>query len=483
MSASIPIALTLPTLARGASARELAQRLRQAIQSGALAPSVRLPPTRDLAQQLDLGRNTVTAAYAFLQAEGWIEGQGRRGTFVCAWTGSRRDGSLRALSTGAAAGSQATKLTRRLAAAKPDHVPPHADWRLGQASTLTLPVAVWRKACREVGRHLPPADYGDPRGDPDLRRGIAQWLAQRRALLVSHDQIIVTQGAAQGIAQLAELLLRPGDSCVVENPGYARAAQLFEQQGANVFWAPVDEDGLDVEAAFAAPKAPALLHLTPSHHYPLGVRLGGPRRLLLLEKARRHGTLVLENEYDHEFVGSGPHHAPLMAAAPDRTVLVSTFAKAISPALRLGYVVAPPDIAERLAQTVDAGHRQTSWPVQRAVGWLLASGELDRHLRRVHRHCERLRERLHERTHRWAQQLRVSTESSGQHVLLSLCDAKSSRALQRQLVQAGVRVEAMDRFTSGATRWHGVLFSYGQMQLATLDRAMDVLDQAMRRVA
>lgn len=464
---SSPLLLTPGSLPPDAGARTLSERLRQAIQSGALAQGVRLPTSRELAVQTGLGRNIVTATYAGLGAEGWIEGRGRHGTFVIgrpsAWSEPR------------------LQLADRLSATPTVEIEPHADWRLGQAGTLSLPLDIWRKACREVGRDLPPAGYGDPRGDPQLRQAITAWLSRHRGLRIEPRQIIITQGAAQGISQLADLLLHPGDRCAVESPGYPRAADIFRQRGAALDFVAVDEEGMDITAAFAR-QAPALLHLTPAHHYPLGVRLSGGRRLLLLELARRHGTLVLENEYDHEFVRSGPQHAPLIAAAPEQTVLVSTFAKAISPALRLGYVAAAPALAERLAEATDAAHAQTSWPAQRATAWLLRSGELERHLKRVRRRDEHLRESLLQRCSRWAPRLRITGTAGGQHLLLSLPTPSASRALHRQLTLLGVRAEPLEHFAQANSHWHGLFMSYGQMSTSTLQAAMDLLDRAMERM-
>jgi GntR family transcriptional regulator / MocR family aminotransferase len=467
MPSSLPLLLTPWPLAPGAGARGLIEGLRQAIQSGTLAQGVRLPTSRELAAQTGLGRNIVTAAYAGLVAEGWIEGRGRHGTFVRGRPHPESGSGL--------------QLAARLSATSAAEIEPHADWRLGQAGTLSLPLDSWRQACREVGRDLPPAGYGDPRGDPPLRQAISAWLSRHRGLRVEPRQIIITQGAAQGIAQLAELLLQPGDRCAVESPGYPQAANIFRRRGAALDFVAVDEEGMDINAAFAGP-APALLHLTPAHHYPLGVRLSGARRLLLLELARRHGTLVLENEYDHEFVRSGPRHAPLLAAAPEQTVLVSTFAKAISPALRLGYLVAAPGLVDRLAEATETAHAQTSWPAQRAMAWLLRSGELERHLKRVRRRDEHLRDHLLQRSTRWAPRLRITGTAGGQHVLLSLPTPAASRALYRQLTLLGVRAEPLEHFAPASPLWHGLFMSYGQMSMPTLQAAMDLLDRAMERM-
>lgn len=455
--------------------RQLAQRLRRAISSGTIDGGARLPPSRDMALQLGVGRNSVVAAYALGVAEGWLEGRGRRGTFVAESAGSR---------VGKSAGLSrvAPALTRRLPAPTPVEVLPHADWRMGQAGTVALPLRAWRSACKEAGRHLLPSGYGDPRGDPALRQGIARWLLTTRGIDISPQQVIVTQGASQAIEQLARLLLRPGDLCAVENPGFARAARIFTATGASILAVPVDAEGARVDEAFAGKRMPALFHLTPAQHHPLGMRLSGPRRARLLDLARAHGTLVLENEYDHEFILPGPRHGPLFASAPHQTVLVSTFAKAVSPALRLGFVVAPEAVADRLADAVAEEKMHVSWPVQRSVAWLLESGELERHLRRVRRQGQRLRDELDAPLRRWHERFGLVAHGSGQHLLLQCSSEKRSRALQRTLRQSGIRLDALEAYAMAPSPWHGLLLSHAHMSVADLRKAVACLDAALDAV-
>jgi GntR family transcriptional regulator/MocR family aminotransferase len=472
MTSALAPFLTLGVDTGTAPVRQLAVQLRRAIAAGDVPAGSRLPPSRDLAAQLGIGRSTVVDAYGELTAEGWLEGRGRRGTFVT--DSAHQRGAGRDAATHAAR----PHLAHRLGPPAAEQVQPHMDWRLGQAGTLAFPLASWRAACKYAGRALPPADYGDPRGEPCLREAIATWLGRHRALQVSERQVFVTHGAAQALDQIAQLLLRPGDAVVVENPGYRQAAQIFGRYGATVRSVPVDGSGMDVEAAFAAGRVPALVHVTAAHQYPLGFRLSGARRQRLMQLARQNGALILENEYDHEFVQAGPNHAPLFASAPRQTVLVSTLAKAVSPSLRVGFVVASESIVDRLCAQSAADKRQVSWPVQRVAACLLASGELDKHLRRVRRHDAHLRALMTARLKQWPQALEAVGEGNGQHVLLRCATARKSMALQRELRRRGVWLDPLPSFCDGPCEWHGVLLSYGPMNVAQFKSAMDVLEAA-----
>ena len=459
--------------ARRIGTADLVEQLRAALQDGALPPGAGLPTSRGLAEQLGVSRNTVVAAYTQLTLEGWLQGRGREGTFVAEiqraqWRATRE---------------RTPALLKRVGQGRVVSVPAELDWRLGQSSAIRLPQTAWERASRYGGRFQPPIGYGDPAGAVALREAIARALARLRGLRLGAEHVLVTQGAASALDLIVEALVMRGDVCAVENPGYPRITQLLQRQGAALRHVPVDDQGLVVRAAFDGATAPALIHVTPAHQYPVGVRLSPARRRELIELARRHSTLIVENEYDHEFIHAGQHHAPLFAVAPERVVLVGTFAKAVSPSLRLGYIVATPRTIQRLAALVERTKRHVSWPGQHAMTWLLESGEFDRHLRRVRRQSARLAEQLEHGLERWRGALHAVGEAGGQHVLLLTGTANAAKRLQQTLSARDVVLDPIDAFAAGTSGWQGVLMSYGHMRTGELRAAMVQLDEAMASMA
>jgi GntR family transcriptional regulator/MocR family aminotransferase len=460
---------TLPALALDPAAAQplnaqLAASLRDAIRHGRLAPGRLLPPTREAALQLGIGRNTVVDAYSDLVAEGLLEARGRLGTFV----------ALQVRRASAAEAPQ-PRAVRRLAqqAVAADKVA--QDWRLGQSGSQLLPLPVWRAACREAGRHLPPPDYGDPKGLASLREAIAAWLRRNRGTDHDASQIVVTHGTGAALELLARVLVRPGDVCAVESPGYARAAAAFEAVGGTVLQVPVDEHGMRVGSAFDG-RAPTVLHLTAAHHYPLGVRLSGARRAELVALATRRGSLVIENEYDHEFIYEGQNHAALAASLPAHTVLVSTFAKAVSPALRIGFIAAPQAVAGALARAIERDRLHASWPVQVSLQWLLASGELQRHLRRVRRHHASQRDHLLRALKQTCPDIRVGGQEGGLHIVLTTGDPTLDRPLAHQLSKLGVAFQTLRGFGGHNDE---VLVGYGHMDASAIEQAVRLLGKAL----
>jgi GntR family transcriptional regulator/MocR family aminotransferase len=324
---------------------------------------------------------------------------------------------------------------------------------------------------------LPPAGYGEPEGYAPLRAAIATWLNSHRGTRHQANNIVITQGAGAALDLLAQALIRPGDLCAVENPGYVRARTAFAAAGGTIISVPVDEQGIVVSRAFANP--PAVIHLTPAHQYPIGVRLSGARRAELSDLLARHGTLLIENEYDHEFIYEGQNHTALAASMPEQTALVSTFAKAISPALRIGFVAAPLPVVHALSAVIRREKLQATWPAQISVHWLLSTGELQRHLRRARRHHQQQRDQLVTKIQQACPQVRISGQDGGLHIVLSLRSEDLDRRLAAELRGKGVVLQSAADFGDCGP---DLLMGYGHMSHQELERAVELLRSACNLV-
>ncbi|RDJ97947.1 hypothetical protein DLM46_35440 [Paraburkholderia lacunae] len=458
--------------------RQIARQLREKIVSHALLPGSRLPPSRELASHLAVARNCVVEAYDELIAEGILEGRGRRGTFVVA----------RVPAVPAAADRPAWKPLLLQRVCHDEIRPPEGsaganfDWRPGQASTRSLPLDVWRNACREAGRHLPPQGYGDPRGEPGLRRAIADWIREHRSVYVTPEQIVITHGTGHALHLVAQTLLRRGDLCATEDPGYAGATLAFLRSGALMRYAPVDAEGLVIDRIVDDSASPVLVHVTPAHQYPMGGRLSGSRRTALVELARTRAMLIVENEYDCEFHYSGTNHPPIFSYAPESTVLLNTFAKAVSPSLRLGFIVAPPVVAAALVAQIERERTHVSWPVQKIVETLLLSGELDRHLRRVRRHYGAMRDTIRQRLAPYADLVTLGGEEGGLHVIIAGRHSSFDRDLRAALRCNGVVFNDVRDFAMLESAPDGFLLGYGHMDSEALTQSLDVFEACIKRI-
>jgi GntR family transcriptional regulator/MocR family aminotransferase len=350
---------TLPvTLDRSAAAPlgvQLSGRIRDLVVDGTLARGDRLPSSRALAADLGVSRSVTEQAYEQLLAEGWLVARRGSGTFVAA-TGAARDvvPPRRRAPTGVE--------PVRLDAGTPWIDPRHA--------------AGWRRAWREVSTTRPPRGYADPRGLPELRALLAERLARTRGLAVDPDEVAVTNGATDGLRHLLTVL--PPGPVAIEDPGYRAAVETVRGSGRVVRDLPALSPVTDLAGVAAA-------YVTPAHQHPLGPVMPGPERVALLDAARAAAALVVEDDYDSEFrydVAPVPALASLDRA---RVAYLGSASKSVAPSLRLGWLVPPPDLLDRLDARRFVTHETTPWPVQRAFLALLRDGYVDRVVRSARR--------------------------------------------------------------------------------------------------
>lgn len=368
---------------------QLYRHLRELIETGRLAPGEKLPPTRELALALGLGRKTVAQAYEALSSEGLVTAHVGQGSFVA----SR---GLSATRPAPASGARAfawegllAARTRRLRVPagfeRPDEIV--FDFRAGGVDADTAPELELKRAfSRALARHgRAIAAHRDPLGWPPLREAIARLLIAR-GIDAHAEEVMVTHGAQQALDLVARALVDPGDAVAIEQPGYFAASMAFAAAGAHLTGIPVDERGLrtDVLARVLRARRVKLVYATPAVQSPTGVVLDDARREELLALADEHQTPVIEDDYDSELRITGPPTAALKTRdAMQQVLYVGTFSKAILPGLRIGYLVAPPRLLARLAWMRFAGDFGSGAITQAALAEMLAAGDLERHVRRV----------------------------------------------------------------------------------------------------
>ncbi|MEI2298544.1 MocR-like pyridoxine biosynthesis transcription factor PdxR [Ensifer sp. MJa1] len=352
--------------------------LRLAIVDGLLTPGARLPSTRELAEQLGIGRNMIVAAFEHLASDGLIDTRPGSGTFVST--------------------SLPTPPSVVVAPDIPLVFGSRQPFALGQTHVDPAFLARLAAAAR---RHIADANpndlaYGDPRGSLHLRRQVASFLAVNRGIRCDPGCVIIVSGTQHGLRLCVDALLAPGDHAWVEEPGYGVSRATLAAAAVQPVPVPVDAAGLDVQAGVSrAPRARAV-YVTPSHQFPTGVRMAMTRRAALIEWAEAADAFIFEDDYDSEFRYSGPPLTALAGLAPDRVVYLGTFAKTLFPGLRIGYAVVPPAALERVLRRRAGFDRFMSVFLQNAVADLLADGTVASYLRRSQRRYRTARDQLAE---------------------------------------------------------------------------------------
>jgi GntR family transcriptional regulator/MocR family aminotransferase len=453
--------------------RQIYNATRQAILSGALASGSRLPPTRALAQELGVSRMTVVLAYEDLEAEGYIQGSGSAGTFVADLELPRETRNIG--STGPAAG------VARSAGFSIRGAP--IPFRIGEPALDAFPMALWTRlyarCARRAGISL--LGYGDPEGYLPLRQAIAGYVGVSRSVRATVDQVILVRGARQAMDLVTRVLLQPGDQVWVEDPGYLAARTLLALAGAIPVPVPVDKDGLIVEAGVREAPAAVMACVVPSHHFPLGRTLSLARRLALLEWARRAAAWIIEDDFDSEFRYTGSPIASLQGLdSSGRVIYIGTFSKTIYPALRLGYLIAPPELADRfrLAETVID---QVSPTVEQAVlTEFIEEGHFTRHVRRMRGlYRERQQALLAAASNDLPDLLRVDAADSGMQVVgWLLRDGLDDKAVSRETRKHGIETEPLSQYCMRAPLPPALLLGFAALKPKELLSGV----RALRRV-
>jgi GntR family transcriptional regulator/MocR family aminotransferase len=392
---------------------QLEAGVRDAIRDGRLRGGERLPSSRELARELGVSRGMVQECYSQLLAEGYLTSRTGSATRVAeagAWPAARAEQPERR-PAGAAPGPPATR------AAAGGLI---ADFLPGVPDLSSFPRADWAWAVREACDGVASADlgYGDARGSAVLREVLAGYLRRVRAAAADPARMIVSTGFAQGLNLVLRALASQEQVGAVafEDPGYGTAAsdetvRATEAIGLRVAYVPVDEEGLDVDALAAS--GAGVVVVTPAHQSPTGVVLSAARRHALADWARRGGGFIVEDDYDSEFRYDKEPVGVLQGLIPDRVFLIGTASKALAPAVRLGWVLAPAGLAGAVAAEKEMSDRGSCTLDQVALATLLTSGRYDRHLRRMRTAYAGRRAALAEAFARHAPGVRLSGLAAG----------------------------------------------------------------------
>lgn len=357
---------------------QVSDQIRNAIESGKIAPGTRLPPSRQLATELGIARRTVVVAYEELCAQGYCVSHVGKGTIVISISLVKSKSKIidiYGLPKWLLTESDTCKL-------KVNDLP-----KICFAPSLTqieqLPLKAMEQAFKSVIRHASTAfgDYGKSNGHPALIQAICHHILPFRGIEAEPNQVLITNGSQHSSSLLSDLFAPYGGGISYGIPGYLAIPQNFTFRGMVGIPCPLDKEGVSLtEAAFSA----RLHYVMPEHHFPTGVTLSPRRRATLLQLAEDKDALLIEDDYDSEFYYE---HHPLPALKANdpvgRVIYMGTFSKILFNGLRLGYIVAHPEIIQHLVDLrwqLDGG---TSIVLQLWIAEMLQSGVVERHLRRM----------------------------------------------------------------------------------------------------
>lgn len=458
---------------------------RDAVLRGALKPGARLPSSRQLAAELGVARITAVEAFDRLAAEGYFVTRRGVGLFVAdtvtdAYLSGLPTRSSRARKTAVTLDAPTLNRGTHAQAAHdsrsrgPAATPSRA---LETPTTDALPLATgvpaleefpwrdWARISARVFRDRPAAAlaYGDPQGLLELRSAIADYLGAARGIVCDPDQIVVVSGSQQGIDLTARVVASPGDAAWFEEPGYAAARAALTAARLRVVLVPADRDGIDVARGIADAPTARLAMVTPSYHYPLGGTLSLSRRRALLAWAHATGAWILEDDYYGEYRFAGRPQLPLYALDRHARVLyLGTFSKMLAPGLRIGFVVAPRPLVQRLTELKMATDRYTPGLMQLVLARFISEGRLAAHVRRMRTLYRERRAALLDALATYARDVLDVGEppDAGLHVAVRLTVDVDDVAVSRELRKQGIGAAPLSNYYAGAAKVCGFVLGF-----------------------
>jgi GntR family transcriptional regulator/MocR family aminotransferase len=446
--------------------RQIYLWFRLAILRRVMSSAERLPSSRELAEQLHVSRTVVVLAYEQLLAEGFVVGRAGSGTYVADVLSARpaRSGSSRikvrlsrygrALGTAAKANFSARPAPRL-----------HYDFAYGRSDVEVFPFEMWRRMLLRNARKasIRRLDYGPTGGSAALREAISVHLRRSRAVICDPAQIIVVSGSQQALDLVARVLIERADRIAVEDPCYQGTREVLRASGARLLPLSVDRDGLNPAKI---PEGTRMVFVTPSHQFPTGAILSLPRRLSLVDWARRMDTLVVEDDYDGEYRYEDQSLQSLQGLdTAGRVLYIGTFSRTVFSSLRIGYLIVPKSLIPVFTAAKWLCDRHTATLEQETLAEFIASGLYERHLRRVRRRNAARRAALRESiVEYFGDRVEISGYGAGAHVALWPRARIVESAVIDRAAARGVGVYGISPYYLSTPARAGLMLGYSRMK-------------------
>ena len=427
--------------------------LRAEILEGRLRPGVRLPATRDLANQYGFSRGTIVNAFEQLKSEGYVEGTIGSGTFVSKVLPEdllrvRKEVAARQPATQKNRRRRLSDYARRVSFLTGYEQRRFRAFRANVPAMDLFPMDLWTQLTARRLRKLSANDLlgCEAMGYRPLREALADYLNTSRGVNCTADQVTIVAGIQEALDLATRIFINPGDKVAIENPGFVGAVASFEAVGAKVSALPVDPEGVCVNHAGLGNAR--MIYVTPAHQFPLGITMSLRRRLDLLAWARKNTAMIFEDDYDSEYRYCGrPIPALQGLDCTGQVIFAGSFSKVMFPALRLGYLVVAPDLVDYVAAAKSTATSHSSLLSQVVLYDFIAEGHFGRHIRRMREiYAERLQFLLSESRRRLKGLLETSEIEAGLQTVGWLCEGISGIAAAKTAIERGVEVVPLSKY-------------------------------------
>ncbi|WP_034838016.1 MocR-like pyridoxine biosynthesis transcription factor PdxR [Endozoicomonas numazuensis] len=464
--------------------KQIYEALRNKVLNGYLKPGTKLPSSRALAIQLKVSRNTVIAAFDQLLAEGYLESRTGSGTFVAVELPENWLPSPTAhFSNTSAASVQLSDYATHLDRMEMRNEEGNQTFCVGVPDLKAFPHKIWNR----LSQQLPASGLtslmgnGPAEGYQPLREAISDYVSASRSVQCDAQQIIITSGAQQALDLCARILMNPGQTAAIEEPGYKGARRALSSAGANIMTCPVDNQGLILETLKKSQHPPKLIYVTPAHQYPLGAMMPLDRRMELLDWAFEQQCWIIEDDYDSEYHYQSRPVASLQGLARQQQVIyMGSFSKVLFPSLRLGYLVLPPTLVEIFTKAKQEQTGVTPLHTQAVTAAFMQEGHFNRHLRRMRLNYEEKLKTLLEACEKLSPWCTVHAQGAGMHLALEFKPGICEGTVVRNLKTKNILCSPLSSYFYGKEKLQGLVLGFANSTLKEIASGVAIIHNVLK---
>lgn len=442
--------------------RQLYMYYKESILNGNLKSNDKLPSTRELSRDLNIARNVVLDCYEQLIAEGYIYTKSGSGTYICEGVKF-----------------QQIKIKMESHFNKSDNDIEKISFRTGVPDLNNIPINKWAQVYKEciLNIEVTQMDYQNSFGSYELRSELSSYLERVRGVCTSPDNILITNGAAQAFSLLCQLV-KDHEYVLVENPLSYGILHTLESNQVTMKPIRVDEYGMVTSELPKQP--PKLIFTTPSHQFPTGVVIPINRRIEMIKYAQKHGTYIVEDDYDSEFRFDGTPIQSMQYLDPEKVIYVGTFSKTLIPALRIGYMVLPDKLLRKIENIKYVADLHSPNFEQIALAKFIEIGLFDRHVSKMRRLYLKKRNYLIQCIEKeFGERVTITGAQAGMHFVATFKDVTFDKALMSKIGEKNIEITAMNKHyisdNSDPKIDNALIFGYGNTKTEQMEKGIRLL--------
>jgi GntR family transcriptional regulator/MocR family aminotransferase len=458
------------------------EHIKDSINNGLIAYNTRLPSSRELAKDLNISRSTVIKVYDLLSFERFIVAKKGSGYIVCYKKENKKVKEEKVIpKRNYPKISKKARLFQKYSYLSTDNfTKKNVAFRPGLPPLDMFPVKTWKNLSNTYWRQATPTNlsYAPSEGIDTLRINIANYLKIYRNIDCDYSQIMIVSGSLHSLYLIGNSLINKNDKVIMENPTFPRAYNLFKSLKANVIPCEVDKSGIRIDTINNDPNT-KLIYTTPSNQYPLGIKMSKSRRLELLEWASKNNSLIIEDDYDHEFSNwENPISSIYSLDKEERVIYQGTFNKILHPSLRIGYMIVPKYLIKPIKSIYEQSSRFVPVSTQSILNNFIINGHLNKHIRNV---IEISKERKKLFMNQTKNTFNFSKRNSGLHIIGKLKNNINDVSSYRLLLKNNVIAYPLSNYYINKEKENGLVMGYSSVNNKVMKEKTDLINNLLLR--